>query len=172
MLQQRSVEVGDPVSSEIQQLVDDMFDTMRHYEGAGLAAPQIGVLKRVVIFGFEHNSRYPAAPAIPETVLINPVIEILGTEEEQDWEGCLSLPGMRGMVSRPLHIRYTAHNHYGEQIDHEAKGFHARVVLHECDHLDGILYIQKLTDIREFGFIPELQYSERYTPPLCDSSEK
>lgn len=172
LLHERSSEVIDPSSRDIQTLVSDMHETMRHYEGAGLAAPQIGILKRVVIFGFESNPRYPDVGPVPETVLINPVIEILGAEKTKDWEGCLSIPGMRGLVLRPHHIRYSGHDQYGEWVEREADGFHARVVLHECDHLDGILYVQHITDMSEFGFTPELESSARCMPTQCDTTGK
>ena len=170
LLNQCSETVEDPCSDEIRQIIEDMFDTMKHYQGVGLAAPQIGILKRIVIFGFEHNERYPDMPSVPETVLINPVINVLGAACESDWEGCLSIPGMRGRVSRSSRIRYTGVNHTGDVIDRQVDGFHARVVQHECDHLDGILYVQRLDDMREFGFQDELDASRRYdTPPPCDS---
>ena len=172
LLHKRSLDVGNPASAEIQSLVNDMFDTMRHYEGAGLAAPQIGVLKRVVIFGFKSNPRYPDVDPVPETVLINPVIKILGSEEVKDWEGCLSIPGMRGLVSRPDHIHYSGYNQHGDFFEREVDGFHARVVCHECDHLDGILYVQRMKDLSELGFIPELESSARYTPVQCDTCDK
>src|SRR3982751_4085995 len=120
---------------ELQQLIDDMFDTMHHANGAGLAAPQIGVDLQLVIFGFKNNARYPDAPAVPETVLINPTIVPLSDEREAGWEGCLSVPGLRGMVPRHARIRYTGLDPQGNLIDREAEGFHARVVQHECDHL-------------------------------------
>ncbi len=167
-----SLLVDDPCSTEIRRLVEDMFDTMHHYEGAGLAAPQIGVLSRVVIFGFEHNPRYPSAESVPETVLINPSIEILSTEKLTDWEGCLSVPGMRGRVPRPSRIRYTGIDLEGQVIERDVEGFHARVVMHECDHLDGILYPQRIENLAEFGFIEELQLHGRYQAAPCDSSNE
>lgn len=169
LLTQVSEAVIDVHTRFISDLLEDMFDTMRHYEGAGLAAPQIGVMLRVVIFGFVSNSRYPLAEAVPETVLINPQIDILSTEMESDWEGCLSVPGLRGLVPRYKAIRYTGLNHKGERIEREVSGFHARVVLHECDHLDGIIYPQRIEDLRHFGFIEELQAHERYVRAPCDS---
>jgi len=169
LLHERSVEVEDPQSSDVQLLINDMFETMKHHQGAGLAAPQIGILRRIVIFGFESNPRYPSVGPIPETVLINPIIEILGTEKTMDWEGCLSIPGMRGKVERAHQIRYSGYNHYGKKIIREADGFHARVVLHECDHLDGILYIQRMKEMTEFGFINELEDSSRCTVSECDT---
>jgi len=165
--------VSDPVktpgSDDIKFLVDDIYDTMHDYQGVGLAAPQIGVLKRVVVFGFTENNRYPDSEPVPETVLINPVIDILTTETVEDWEGCLSVPGMRGLVARATKIRYSGLDHEGKAINRIVEGFHARVVLHECDHLDGILYIQRLTSLTDFGFIDELQESKRCSPAPCDS---
>jgi peptide deformylase len=136
----------------LQPLLSDMWDTMAAENGAGLAAPQIGVMQRVVIFGYEDNPRYPDAPAIPETVLVNPVITPLSDQQEYDWEGCLSVPGMRGVVPRFEEIRYQGFDQHGQAIDREVSGFHARVVQHECDHLDGILYPQRIEDMRDFGF--------------------
>lgn len=170
LLNQCSEAVIDPGSAETSRIIEDMFDTMKHYQGVGLAAPQIGVLKRIVIFGFKDNERYPDQPPVPETILINPVIKVLDSSCESDWEGCLSIPGMRGRVSRPVRIQYTGLTPQGEMIDREVEGFHARVVQHECDHLDGILYVQRLDDMREFGFQDELDANHRYdTPPPCDS---
>ena len=137
---------------ELRELVTDMFDTMRHANGAGLAAPQIGVDLQVVIFGFEHNERYPDAPEVPETVLINPVITPLTQDMEEGWEGCLSVPGLRGMVNRYSMLRYQGFDQYGSAIDRVAEGFHARVVQHECDHLIGKLYPMRITDFSKFGF--------------------
>jgi peptide deformylase len=139
-------------SRELQQLIDDMFDTMHHANGAGLAAPQIGVDLQLVIFGFKNNTRYPDAPAVPETVLINPTIVPLSDEREEGWEGCLSVPGLRGMVPRHARIRYTGLDPQGHLIDREAEGFHARVVQHECDHLIGKLYPTRIEDFSKFGF--------------------
>jgi peptide deformylase len=137
---------------ELAQLVDDMFETMRAVNGAGLAAPQIGVDLQLVIFGFGHNQRYPEAPAVPETVLINPVLTPLSDEEEEGWEGCLSVPGMRGVVPRWSRLRYQGLDLHGNEIDRTVDGFHARVVQHECDHLQGILYPMRIRDFRQFGF--------------------
>ena len=152
----RLLETAKPVSAfatpELDDLVDDLMDTMLAEDGAGLAAPQIGIGLRVVVFGFESNARYPDAEPVPQTVLINPVIEPLSDEREAGWEGCLSVPGLRGVVSRHAHIRYRGFDERGRAIDREAHGFHARVVQHECDHLDGILYPQRMTDMRLFGF--------------------
>lgn len=169
LLSRISESVEDPGSDIIKILVDDIYDTMRDYQGVGLAAPQIGVLKRVVVFGFTENSRYPDSEPVPETVLINPVIDILTTETIEDWEGCLSIPGMRGLVPRATKIRYAGFDCEGKTIDRTVEGFHARVVLHECDHLDGILYVQRLKNLADFGFIDELQESKRYSPAPCDS---
>ncbi|POR53691.1 peptide deformylase [Paraburkholderia eburnea] len=137
---------------ELHELIADMFDTMHAANGAGLAAPQIGVDLQVVIFGFEHNERYPEAPAVPQTVLINPVIHPLSHDMEEGWEGCLSVPGMRGAVSRYSMLRYNGYDQYGKPIERVAEGFHARVVQHECDHLIGKLYPMRITDFAKFGF--------------------
>ncbi|MCL1886615.1 MAG: peptide deformylase [Betaproteobacteria bacterium] len=140
-------------TSELNALLEDMFETMAAADGAGLAAPQIGVPLQVVIFGFEENSRYPEALAIPKTILINPVIRPVGEEIEEAWEGCLSLPGMRGVVPRWAKIHYEGFDQYGEPVSREATGFHARVVQHECDHLIGVLYPMRMDDLSLFGFI-------------------
>jgi peptide deformylase len=137
---------------ELHELIADMFDTMHAANGAGLAAPQIGVDLQVVIFGFAHNARYPEAPEVPQTVLINPVIHPLSHDMEEGWEGCLSVPGMRGAVSRYSMIRYNGFDPYGTPIECVAEGFHARVVQHECDHLIGKLYPMRITDFSKFGF--------------------
>ena len=133
-----------------------MRDTMQALNGAGLAAPQIGVGLRVVIFGVQANPRYPDAEFVPDTVLINPVVTPLGDAIEEDWEGCLSVPGMRGLVPRHAHIRYQGRDEYGALIDRSVSGFHARVVQHECDHLDGILYPMRIRDMTQFGYNEEL----------------
>ncbi len=147
----------DPIEPAIlEPLLQDMWETMSDANGAGLAAPQIGVMQRIVIFGQQTNPRYPDAPPVPETVLINPVITPLDEVQEDGWEGCLSVPGMRGIVPRFRDIRYQGYDQYGNRIDREASGFHARVVQHECDHLDGILYPFRITDLRHFGFIDTL----------------
>ena len=148
-------------SDELHLLVADMFDTMAAADGAGLAAPQIGVDLQLVIFGTDQiNPRYPDAPLIPRTVLLNPVITPLGDEVENGWEGCLSVPGLRGVVPRFSKIRYTGFDLYGDPIDRTVDGFHARVVQHECDHLIGKLYPMKVKDFSNFGFtavlFPEL----------------
>jgi len=149
-------QVAEPVQEfntpELQALIGDMFDTMAALNGAGLAAPQIGVSRRLVIFGVEANPRYPDAEPVPTTVLINPVIEPLTPQTEDGWEGCLSVPGMRGLVSRCTHLRYSGFDQRGKPFTREAHGFHARVVQHECDHLDGILYPMRLKDMRLFGY--------------------
>lgn len=137
---------------ELHALVADMFETMHAANGAGLAAPQIGVDLQLVIFGFKKNDRYPDAPPVPETVLINPNVTPLSDDEELGWEGCLSVPGMRGVVPRFARIRYTGFDPKGERIDREAEGFHARVVQHECDHLIGKLYPMRIRDFTQFGF--------------------
>lgn len=143
-------------SPELRALIVDMLDTMAALDGAGIAAPQIGVSQRVVIFGIEKNPRYPNAEPVPTTVLINPVLEILGPETEDGWEGCLSVPGMRGVVSRATHLRYSGFDQYGKSFTREVRGFHARVVQHECDHLDGILYPMRIKDLRQFGYTDTL----------------
>jgi peptide deformylase len=152
LLYKRSEEITEFDTPEIQGLIKDMFDTMADSDGAGLAAPQIGVLQRLVIFSVESNPRYPDAEIVPRTILINPVIEALDDERESGWEGCLSIPGMRGVVSRPSYIRYSGYNEKGEKYSREVRGFHARVVQHECDHLDGVLYPMRVQDIRQFGY--------------------
>ena len=152
----RLLRIADKVldfdTPQLHALLDDMRDTMRALEGAGLAAPQIGVNQRVVIFGVDRNPRYPDAEVVPQTVLINPVITPLNEEKEDGWEGCLSVPGMRGLVPRFAHIRYQGQDEYGAMIDRTVTGFHARVVQHECDHLDGVLYPMRIRDMTQFGF--------------------
>jgi len=138
------------------ELVADMRDTMAHLNGAGLAAPQIGVPLRVVIFGVTHNPRYPDAEEVPDTVLINPVITPIGEEIEEAWEGCLSVQGMRGVVPRFKRLHYRGFDESGQAIDRSVEGFHARVVQHECDHLDGILYPMRIRDMSKFGFVEVL----------------
>lgn len=149
---------------ELHALIEDLKDTMAAAQGAGLAAPQIGVDQAVVIFGFGRSARYPDAPPVPETVLINPVITPLSDEEENGWEGCLSVPGLRGVVPRFARIRYTGVDQFGQAIDRTAEGFHARVVQHECDHLIGKLYPMRVRDFRLFGYtsvlFPELDQAE------------
>lgn len=151
-LLERAREVDAFDTPELHALVADMFETMEAAGGVGLAAPQIGVGLRVVIFGFEASERYPEAPAVPLTVLVNPVLEFIGDEMEDGWEGCLSVPGLRGMVPRHLRLRYSGFDQYGGRIEREVEGFHARVVQHECDHLDGRLYPMRVTDFTRFGF--------------------
>ena len=141
---------------ELHALIADMEDTMAALEGAGLAAPQIGVGLQLVIFGVHHNPRYPDAEAVPYTVLINPVLEAVGTDMEEGWEGCLSVPGMRGLVPRHASLRYRGFDQFGNAIDRTVSDFHARVVQHECDHLAGILYPMRIRDLRNFGFTAEL----------------
>ena len=137
---------------ELHALVADMFDTMHAANGAGLAAPQIGVDLQLVIFGFEKNERYPDAPPVPQTVLLNPVIEPLDASVEEGWEGCLSVPGLRGVVPRFARIRYCGFDVRGRPIEREAEGFHSRVVQHECDHLIGKLYPMRVRDFSRFGY--------------------
>jgi len=151
-LLQVSQPVSDIPSPELTQLLADMRDTMQAHDGAGIAAPQIGVPKRVVIFGLTHNPRYPDAEPVPQTVLINPRIELLGEETEDGWEGCLSVPGMRGLVPRYQKLRYVGVDENAQPIDRTVSGFHARVVQHEIDHLDGVLYPTRIRDLRQFGF--------------------
>ena len=152
----RLLRVAEPVArfdtAELRELLADMFETMRAADGAGLAAPQIGVGLRVVVFGFERNARYPDAPSVPQTTLINPVIEPLDEAIQDGWEGCLSVPGLRGLVPRYQSVRYRGYDERGSALEREVDGFHARVVQHECDHLDGILYPMRVRDLRAFGF--------------------
>jgi peptide deformylase len=154
----RLLRQAQPVAKEefdtpaLHELIADMFEVMRAADGAGLAAPQIGIDKRLVVFGFEENARYPDAYPVPETILLNPVITLLSEDMEEAWEGCLSVPGLRGVVSRYAKVRYQGFDQYGTPIDRIAEGFHARVVQHECDHLDGILYPMRMTDFSRFGF--------------------
>jgi len=151
-LLERAQEAAIPANDELRALLDDMRDTMHAESGAGLAAPQIGVGLRVVIFGFDRTERYPDAEAVPYTELINPVWTPLGDEMEEGWEGCLSVPGLRGVVPRYRRLRYRGLDPNGETIERDVEGFHARVVQHECDHLDGILYPMRVRDFRRFGF--------------------
>ncbi len=160
----RLLRVAKPVEAfgtrELRELIDDMFETMHSVDGAGLAAPQVGVDLALVIFGSRQNPRYPDAPPVPETVLLNPQITPLGDAEEEGWEGCLSVPGLRGVVPRFARIRYSGFDPEGRRIEREADGFHARVVQHECDHLLGVLYPMRIRDFTRFGFtsvlFPEL----------------
>ncbi|AZN36613.1 peptide deformylase [Iodobacter ciconiae] len=166
------IKMGDPLllekaspvqafgTPELQSLLVDMYDTMQAIGGVGIAAPQIGVSLQVVIFGFDVSDRYPEAEAVPVTVLINPVLTTLGDEMVDGWEGCLSVPGLRGEVPRYTRLRYQGFDAEGQLIDRSVSGFHARVVQHECDHLNGILYPQRIRDLRRFGYtdtmFPEL----------------
>jgi len=155
LLKAKPIEKFD--APELQALIQDMQDTMKHMNGAGIAAPQIGVSQRVVIFGQKEsdnaiNPRYPDADMVPFTVLINPVLTPMGTAMEDGWEGCLSVPGMRGIVPRYQRLHYVGFDQYGNKIDRLVSGFHARVVQHECDHLDGILYPMRISNLKDFGF--------------------
>jgi len=165
----RLLRVAPPVqhfdTPELHALIADMFDTMEAASGAGLAAPQIGVDLQLVIFGFTHSERYPEAPAVPRTVLINPTIDPLSADEESGWEGCLSVPGLRGVVPRWTRIRYRGFDPRGQAIDREADGFHARVVQHECDHLIGRLYPTRMRDFTQFG------YTSVLFPELAEASD-
>lgn len=166
--QARAIEAFD--TDWLHLLVADMLDTMQALSGAGLAAPQIGEDVRLVIFGTDQvNPRYPLAPPVPRTVLINPEITPLQAESmQEDWEGCLSVPGLRGKVPRYTHIRYRGFDAFGEPIEREVEGFHARVVQHECDHLDGVLYPMRMRDLRQLGYtsvlFPALQTGESSRP--------
>ncbi|KDP87061.1 peptide deformylase [Cupriavidus basilensis] len=165
----RLLQVARPVTRfntpELRLLIDDMFDTMDHANGAGLAAPQIGVDLQVVIFGFDRNPRYPDAPTVPKTVLINPELTPIGEEQDEAWEGCLSVPGLRGVVPRYTRLKYTGFDMMGARIERVAEDFHARVVQHECDHLQGILYPMRVRDFTRFGFT-EVLFPE--LPPNSD----
>ena len=160
----RLLRIAQPVprfdTPELHELIADLFDTMEAANGAGLAAPQIGVDLQLVIFGFEHSERYPDAPPVPRTVLINPVVTPLGDAIDEGWEGCLSVPGLRGVVPRFARVRYAGFDPLGQPIEREAEGFHARVVQHECDHLIGRLYPTRMTDLTRLGYtsvlFPEL----------------
>jgi len=153
-------QVSRPVDAldtpELHELIQDMFDTMAAADGAGLAAPQIGAMQRVMIFGIESSSRYPDAESVPTTVLINPEFEAIDGSRQGFWEGCLSVPGMRGYVERPARIRYRGWDQFGKPVAREAEGFHAIVFQHEYDHLDGVLYPDRLKDTTKFGFVDEL----------------
>ena len=154
------LEIAKPVekfnTSELDSIIEDMIDTMKENDGAGLAAPQIGLGMQLVIFGFDSNERYPEADQVPFTVLINPVITPIGDEEEDGWEGCLSVPGLMGVVPRFKKIRYQGKDQHGNDIDREVDGFHARVVQHECDHLIGKLYPMRIRDFSQFGYLDTL----------------
>ncbi len=156
----RLLRVAQPVADlddpELKTIIADMYDTMYASNGVGLAAPQIGVDLRLMIFGFEENPRYPDEKPVPVTTLINPWLEVLTDETEDGWEGCLSVPGMRGVVPRATHIRYGGTLEDGQTLEREARGFHARVFQHEFDHLNGVLYPQRIQDMTQFGFIEAL----------------
>jgi len=155
-LWQQARAVESLATPELQALILDLEETMRAHDGAGLAAPQIGVDLRVVIFGVDRNPRYPEAEPVPHTVLINPVLTPLSSAIEEGWEGCLSVPGLRGWVPRWSHLHYSGWDAWGGRIERIVSGFHARVVQHECDHLDGILYPMRIRDLSRFGFAEEL----------------
>lgn len=152
ILQQVAESVTEFNSTYLDKLVTDMYDTMESLDGAGLAAPQIGISKRIVIFWVEDNPRYPDIEPVPNTILINPQITVLGDELEYGWEGCLSVPGLRGLVPRATRIKYSGYDQFGNVIERLATDFHARVVQHEVDHLDGILYPQRMDDMTQLGF--------------------
>jgi peptide deformylase len=164
-LWQPSKAVEKFATPELRALLADMWDTMVALNGAGIAAPQIGVGLQVTVFGVTRNPRYPDAEEVPQTVLINPKVEFIGDEIEEDWEGCLSVPGLRGRVPRYKQLRYSGYDELGSRIEREASGFHARVVQHEVDHLNGILYPMRISDMRAFGF------TEVLFPGLRDSDE-
>jgi len=155
-LWQKSMPVEEFATPQLASLLVDMRDTMAHLNGAGLAAPQIGVPLRVAIFGVTENPRYPDIEPVPDTVLINPLLTPLSSEEEEGWEGCLSVPGMRGWVPRFRRLRYSGYDERGRKFQRDVEGFHARVVQHEVDHLDGILYPMRIRDLTRFGFNEEL----------------
>ena len=165
----RLLQMAEPVTEfgtpELQALIADMFDTMHAADGAGLAAPQIGINLQLVIFGFRQSPRYPDAPPVPETVLLNPVLEPLSDEMENGWEGCLSVPGLRGVVPRFTSLRYSGVDQFGSEIVREVDGFHARVVQHECDHLIGVLYPMRIEDFSHFG------YTEVLFPGMDDADD-
>lgn len=167
-LLKKSTAVSEFNTAWLDELVQDLWQTMHAQNGAGLAAPQIGVNRRIVVFGIEQNPRYPEAPEIPPTVLINPLIECLDETLIEDWEGCLSVPQMRAKVPRYRKICYRGMNQQGELLVREVADFHARVVQHECDHLDGILYPQRIRDMTTFGFRDELEKSGRLCLQPCD----
>lgn len=151
-LSQPSMQITEFGTKELYILLEDMRDTMKALNGVGIAAPQIGVYLQMVIFGFEQNERYPNEDPIPFTILINPTIEILSDEKREDWEGCLSIPGMRGLVPRYKKIKYSGYDIEGKFFSRKVKDFHARVVQHECDHINGILYPERMQNMKEFGF--------------------
>src|SRR5262250_1847583 len=166
MAVRRVLRMGEPLLREVarpvERFVAELDDTMRHFSGAGIAAPQIGVSARVVIFELADNPRYPHLAPVPYTVLVNPLVTPLTAEQDEGWEGCLSVPGMRGLVPRYRRLRYRGFDQYGTPIDRTVEGFHARVVQHEVDHLDGILFPQRVRDMRDFGFEDAL--AARMTP--------
>lgn len=164
----KACEIKDFGTPELHQLIQDMLDTMAAENGAGLAAPQIGSSLRLVVFGFDANPRYPDADSVPKTILLNPVITQLDDSMEDGWEGCLSVPGLRGLVPRHCNIEYSGVDPMGNPINVKASGFHARVVQHECDHLDGILYPQRMSDLTSLGYIEELLESGQLTQQPCD----
>ena len=164
-LLQRAEPVTEFDTPAMRELIADMFDTMHAANGAGLAAPQIGVNLQLVIFGFKQNLRYPEAPPVPETVLINPVLTPLSQENAEDWEGCLSVPGLRGVVPRWTSLRYEGKDQFGAAVVREVDGFHARVVQHECDHLAGILYPMRVRDFTRFG------YTDVLVPGMDDADD-
>lgn len=163
ILFQRAEPVAQFDTPELHALLQDMDDTMRLKNGAGIAAPQIGVSLQVIIFGVGANSRYPDAELVPYTVLINPTLEPIGADMDEGWEGCLSVPGMRGVVARHSQLRYSGFDQFGISIDRTVSGFHARVVQHETDHLNGILYPMRISDLRKFGFNEELFPGQQIT---------
>ena len=179
MAERRLLKLGNPLlnrpadtvttfdSEALEELVQDLFDTMAARGGVGLAAPQIGVALRVVVFAMAANSRYPNAKPIPRTALINPQLEPMDDAIDAGWEGCLSLPGLRGLVPRYRRIHYSAYSTNGERIEREVDGFHARVVQHECDHLDGVLYPQRIADLSRFGFEEELSLAGELAELPC-----
>lgn len=164
LLLQQAAPITQFDTPELHALIQDMQDTMHHMNGVGIAAPQIGVSLQLVIFGFEQNARYPDADAVPYTVLLNPQLTAMDDEVEDGWEGCLSVPGLRGVVPRYQRLHYTGQDPFGNTIDREVSGFHARVVQHECDHLQGILYPMRIEDMRRFGYtdvlFPDLKKDE------------
>lgn len=169
-------QVAEPVAAfdtpELHSLVADMRETMAACDGAGLAATQMGIMQRVMVFGIESNPRYPDAEPVPMTVLINPEYEIVDQTPEAGWEGCLSVPGMRGVVARPRRIRYRGYDEYGMLIERDADGFHARVFQHEFDHLDGLLYPDRIEDFSLFGFVEELDAAGAFDEPLARVREE
>tara|TARA_B100000575_G_C23051724_1_gene605431 strand:+ start:568 stop:1110 length:543 start_codon:yes stop_codon:yes gene_type:complete len=156
ILNRISIPITDFLSPQLKEIVKDMKDTMKAMQGVGLAAPQIGFSLRIVVFGFSSNQRYPHEKSVPCTVLINPKLEIINSIEEESWEGCLSIPGIRGLVSRPKKIRYSGYTENGNFFQRTASGFHSRIVQHEYDHLEGILFPMRIKNFHNFGFEDEL----------------